>query len=97
MICTDNLTEYVMVHQMQTIEVTKSTNLKDLVALANRESEIVLTLDNQPVAKVLPIALLPNSSNRKPGSRTLGLHRGAWLVGDDFDKPLPDEFWLGQK
>ena len=28
--------------------------------------------------------------------RMLGLHRGAVLyMADDFDAPLPDEFWLG--
>lgn len=25
-----------------------------------------------------------------------GLHEGAWEVADDFDAPLPDEFWLGK-
>ena len=27
--------------------------------------------------------------------RILGLHRGAIWTSDDFDDPLPDEFWLG--
>ena len=27
--------------------------------------------------------------------RVLGLHEGAWSVANDFDTPLPDEFWLG--
>jgi predicted DNA-binding antitoxin AbrB/MazE fold protein len=26
--------------------------------------------------------------------RILGLHRGAITTTDDFDDPLPDEFWL---
>lgn len=30
------------------------------------------------------------SSFRKPN-----LHAGAWIVAEDFDTPLPDEFWLG--
>ncbi len=29
--------------------------------------------------------------------RTLGLNRGAMKMSDDFDKPLPDEFWLGEE
>ena len=28
--------------------------------------------------------------------RTAGLHAGAWEVAEDFDAPLPDEFWLGR-
>jgi hypothetical protein len=27
--------------------------------------------------------------------RVLGLHEGAWSVADDFDAPLPEDFWLG--
>jgi hypothetical protein len=27
--------------------------------------------------------------------RILGLHPGAIWTSDDFDEPLPDEFWLG--
>lgn len=27
--------------------------------------------------------------------RVLGLHAGTSWVSDDFDDPLPDEFWLG--
>ncbi len=29
--------------------------------------------------------------------RTLGLSRGAMKMSDDFDEPLPDEFWLGEE
>ena len=28
-------------------------------------------------------------------ARRAGLHAGAWEVAQDFDAPLPDEFWLG--
>jgi hypothetical protein len=27
----------------------------------------------------------------------LGLNRGAMKMNDDFDEPLPDEFWLGEE
>jgi hypothetical protein len=27
--------------------------------------------------------------------RVAGLHAGQMVVSDDFDDPLPDEFWLG--
>ena len=28
--------------------------------------------------------------------RILGLNRGAMKMSDDFDAPLPDDFWLGE-
>ena len=28
--------------------------------------------------------------------RCAGVHAGAWEVAQDFDSPLPDEFWLGR-
>jgi len=30
-------------------------------------------------------------------SRTVGEYRGKIVIHDDFDAPLPDEFWLGEK
>lgn len=30
-----------------------------------------------------------------PGARTPGLHAGLYWIVDDFDAPLPDDFWLG--
>ena len=97
MIYKDKPAEYVNLHKVKTIDVTKSTSLKDLVPLANQESGVVLTQDNKPVAKVLPITLFQKAPDGKSGRRTLGLHRGAWQVGDDFDEPLLDEFWFGGK
>ena len=34
------------------------------------------------------------SSSNLP--RTPGLHRGEIWMSDDFNDPLPDEFWLGE-
>ena len=33
----------------------------------------------------------------KPSPRILGLNRGAMKMRDDFDEPLPIEFWLGEE
>lgn len=30
-------------------------------------------------------------------ARKAGLHAGAWSVAEDFDAPLPDEFWTGNE
>lgn len=29
--------------------------------------------------------------------RTPGLHAGRYRIAEDFDAPLPDSFWLGEK
>jgi hypothetical protein len=29
--------------------------------------------------------------------RILGLNRGVMKMSDDFDEPLPDEFWIGEE
>ena len=29
--------------------------------------------------------------------RTPGLHAGKYWIAEDFDSPLPDSFWLGEK
>ncbi len=40
------------------------------------------------------------TENHQPSElppRTLGLNRGAMKMSDDFDEPLPDEFWIGEE
>ncbi len=33
----------------------------------------------------------------KPQKRQAGLGKGNYWMSDDFDEPLPDEFWLGNE
>jgi antitoxin (DNA-binding transcriptional repressor) of toxin-antitoxin stability system len=76
---------------MKTIDVlTNAASLGDLVELARKEAGLVLTKAGEPVARVIPV---PEKSKR----RVAPLHPGVWEVSDDFDKPLPDEFWLGKE
>lgn len=35
----------------------------------------------------------PEQTRKK---RVLGLNRGKYRMSDDFNNPLPDEFWLGK-
>lgn len=35
-------------------------------------------------------------TNSSAQPRILGLHPGAIWTSEDFDDPLPDEFWLGE-
>jgi virulence-associated protein VagC len=39
------------------------------------------------------IVMIPTQSSTK--RRVLGLHPGSMQISEDFDQPLPDEFWLG--
>lgn len=64
------------------------SQLQQLLALALRGDEIVIAENGDPLVKLAPVH---NPTVR----RTPGLHRGAMRTHDDFDAPLPDEFWLG--
>lgn len=73
-------TKSVDVHEAQ-------RNLPALVALAMSGSEVILTEGSKPVARLVPLAHKPR--------RVAGLHAGAASMAEDFDAPLPEEFWLG--
>jgi len=64
------------------------TNLQDLLSLVREGAEIVLTEGTTPFARVLPIAV-------SDMPRLAGLHAGAMWTTDDFDEPLPENFWTG--
>ena len=75
---------------MKTIELMpQSPSLEDLLAMAKNESGLTLTKAGQPVAQVIPLP-------EKPKQRVAPLHPGAIEMSDDFNAPLPDDFWLGK-
>ena len=65
-------------------------NLRELLSLVRSGAEVILTEDNTPLARLLPVLPLPKKK------RVAGLHKGTFQIQDDLDEPLPDEFWLGQ-
>ncbi len=76
---------------MKTIELLNPPpSLEAVLELAKKEAGVTLTKAGQPVAQVIPLP-------EKPKQRVAPLHPGAWEVSDDFDEPLPDEFWLGKQ
>ena len=76
--------------QMVSIDEAKN-RLQDLLALASEGNEVIITDEGKPLARLVPIA---SPKNKK---RTAGLNRGEIWTSDDFDEPLPDEFWNGQE
>lgn len=66
-----------------------SISIIDLLTLIQERTEIVLTDGDMPLAKVIPIERTEEKVVPKAG-----LNLGAMVMGDDFDEPLPDEFWV---
>lgn len=65
------------------------THLSALIAAVEAGEEVIISRANKPVAKLVAI-------ESKPKRRIAGLHKNNVIyISDDFDDPLPDEFWLG--
>ena len=77
------MTKTVTVHDAQ-------IQLLNLLSFAMKGNEIIITKDNKPLARLVSMP----SSNQP---RVAGLNKGKIWVSDDFDAPLPDEFWMGSK
>jgi len=57
-----------------------------------------LTLQQLPFAEgqLVRVRIEPKVESAGRTPRVLGLHKGMVKMSDDFDKPLPDSFWLGK-
>ena len=64
--------------------------LQELVTRASEGEQIVIAQNEHPLAKLVPLADVEDD-------RTFGQARGRIHVDDDFDEPLPDDFWLGHR
>ena len=64
--------------------------LDALIDLVEEGNEIVLVRGDMEVARLVAI-----DTKSRPVQRTPDLFPGIWM-SDDFDKPLSDEFWLGE-
>jgi prevent-host-death family protein len=60
-------------------------NLAEILSLVAAGTEVIFTEGSTPIARLVPIT--PTSP------RIAGLHAGAAWMSDDFDAPLPEEFW----
>ena len=64
--------------------------LSELLKLALEGNDVIIVENNKPLARLVPI-----SEDAQP--RTAGLNKGKIWVSEDFDDPLPEEFWTGSK
>jgi len=73
----------------KTVELSEAQDqLAELVAQAASGMDVILTEGNAPRARLLAVA--GGSARRVPG-----LHPASMETSDDFDAPLPDDFWAG--
>jgi antitoxin (DNA-binding transcriptional repressor) of toxin-antitoxin stability system len=61
----------------------------EMLALTQEGNEVIVTENDVPRARLDP---LPGPSGTL---RVLGLHPGAIIMHEDFDKPLTEEEWGG--
>ncbi len=75
---------------VKTVDLSEpDTNLAELVSLVNSGTQVIVTRSGNPVARLVPVESVSEA-------RVPDLHPGAFQPGDDFDAPLPDEFWVGE-
>ena len=66
-------------------------HLEDLIEKANAGDEVILAKGGEPIAKL--VALPREKQPEELPPRTVGDFRGEFWIADDFDAPLPDDFW----
>jgi antitoxin (DNA-binding transcriptional repressor) of toxin-antitoxin stability system len=75
--------------QTKTVDVHEAqTHLVELLSLVTAGTEIILTEGITPLARIVPMAGATTP-------RVASLHPGAIWTSEDFDEPLPEEFWTG--
>lgn len=75
----------------QTVNIDEAkSQLADLIAIASEGGEVIITQDGKPLARLVSMA-------QPKKKRIAGLNRGSIWTSQDFDEPLPDEFWMGQE
>lgn len=68
--------------------------VSELLCLMQDDKEIVITKGNTPVAKLTILNSTEQIIFESEKPPQPGLNLGAMVMSDDFDQPLPDEFWL---
>jgi antitoxin (DNA-binding transcriptional repressor) of toxin-antitoxin stability system len=75
----------------ETVDVEEAKErLPELVSLALEGNEVIISEGDRPVARLVPFS----GTGR---GRVADLNKGEIWMSDDFDDPLPDEFWMGSE
>ena len=73
-----------------TIDIAKTpTQLADLLSLTLQGTEVIIARGDQTLARLVPVV--------QQRMRIGNLNPGSISTTEDFDAPLPDEFWLGDE
>ena len=74
--------------ETKTVDILEAgSHLNELIVSAASGTNIVISRGNKPVARLVPIKFAQK--------RTAGLDLGTVTMSEDFDAPLPDDFWSG--
>ncbi len=80
-----------MIMPTQTVNLDKvEKQLAELLAIVENNGEVVIAQNGKPLARL-------ESVTPQKKKRIAGLNRGMIWTSEDFDEPLPDEFWLGKE
>ena len=75
---------------VKTVDLSEpNATLAELVSLVTSGTQVVVTQAGNPVARLVPVGAVMEP-------RVPDLHPGAFEPSEDFDTPLPDEFWAGE-
>jgi antitoxin (DNA-binding transcriptional repressor) of toxin-antitoxin stability system len=78
----------------RTIDVNEAhMKLDEVLVLLAEGDEIVLTDGTKPVARIVRM----DDGKSVAQERVPDLFAGAIWTSEDFDQPLPDEFWLASE
>lgn len=70
-----------------TIDLAETpAQLADLLSLASQGTEVIISRGDQTLARLVPV------SQQK--TRVGNLNPDSISTAEDFDAPLPDEFWM---
>jgi prevent-host-death family protein len=73
----------------KTVEIAEAQqSLPELVDLASKGNDIIISRGAQPVARLVSIAPRPRTAHVPDLSPN-----SVWMA-PDFDEPLPDDFWV---
>ena len=73
-----------------TIDIGKTPiQLADLLRLTSQGTEVIIARDEETLARLVPVA--------KQTLRVGNLNPGSISTTEDFDAPLPDDFWMGEE